>query len=425
MNQYMRQALVVARRDFLAIVATPTFLLFLLAPLMMVAFGMIGGLGAAAVADNSENNSRLVVIASQNNVEQFKQAEAELAKTMPGLEAPAPLTYMVEEPQTGVQAVRVMKDHQHDTYAVLYSDPARPVILEQRKESRSGAYLTLLASGVLRANKLGAAQAELVPQPTFRVSQDLGNAGVSRKVMASISVILLFMLTLILASQAVGMLAEEKGNKVIEILAAAAPLESVFFGKLLGMLGVALLFISFWVVIAGGGMMAGFAQMPDANLAQIMTDVTPMVGWPMFAILFLVYFVLAFLLLGAIFLGIGAQAATMREIQMLSLPLTILQFAMFGLSSAAAGAPGSTVALIAEIIPFSSPLAMSAHAVHDAALWPHALAILWQILWLALTIWLSVRMFRAGVLKSGKGWYAKLAGRSKIRMDDAHLPESS
>ena len=36
MTPFLRNMLVVARRDFLAIVATPTFLLFLLAPLFMI-----------------------------------------------------------------------------------------------------------------------------------------------------------------------------------------------------------------------------------------------------------------------------------------------------------------------------------------------------------------------------------------------------
>src|SRR3546814_11284706 len=71
---------------------------------------------------------------------------------------------------------------------------------------------------------------------------------------------------------------------------------------------------------------------------------------------------MAFLLLGAIFLGVGAQAGTVREIQMLSLPITILQVAMFSLCTAAASAPGSTLATVAQIIPFSSPLAMAARA---------------------------------------------------------------
>ena len=42
MTPFIRNMFVVARRDFLAIVATPTFLLFLLAPLFMIGLGAIG-----------------------------------------------------------------------------------------------------------------------------------------------------------------------------------------------------------------------------------------------------------------------------------------------------------------------------------------------------------------------------------------------
>src|SRR3546814_19187722 len=45
-------------------------------------------------------------------------------------------------------------------------------------------------------------------------------------------------------------MAEERANKVIEVLAAAVPLESVFLGKLIGMFGVAMVFIAFWGTIA-------------------------------------------------------------------------------------------------------------------------------------------------------------------------------
>src|SRR3546814_13687063 len=81
------------------------------------------------------------------------------------------------------------------------------------------------------------------------------------------------------------------------------------------------------------------------------------------------------MLLGAVFLGVGAQASTIREIQMLSLPITILQVAMFGWASAAASSPGTWVATAAEIFPLSSPFAMAAHAANSPDLWPHALAL--------------------------------------------------
>src|SRR3546814_5637477 len=101
---------------------------------------------------------------------------------------------------------------------------------------------------------------------------------------------------------------------------------------------------------------------------------------------------MACLLLGAIFLGVGAQAGTVRKIQMLSLPITILQVAMFSLCSAAASAPGSTLATVAQIIPFSSPLAMAARAATDDARGVHLLALGWQAIWVALVIMLSVRL---------------------------------
>src|SRR3546814_9398593 len=58
----------------------------------------------------------------------------------------------------------------------------------------------------------------------------------------------------------------------------------------------------------------------------------------------------------------------------------------------------------AQIFPFSSPLAMAARAATDDGQAVHLLALGWQALWVALVIWISVRLFRAGVLSSGGSW---------------------
>src|SRR3546814_1380688 len=97
-------------------------------------------------------------------------------------------------------------------------------------------------------------------------------------------------MTLLLAGQTVSSLAEEKGNKVIEILAAAVPLESVFLGKLLGFLGVAVLFIAFWMALAFGGGLIAATQMDPAAIAAAgkagkaatALAATPATGWPFF-----------------------------------------------------------------------------------------------------------------------------------------------
>lgn len=393
-----REAMVVARRDFLSIVATPTFLLFLLAPLLMVGFATIGGMSAGQVVKNSDDADRLVVIVPAAERAAFIESDARLR----GLLRRPPV---VEVRDAGAASPEDLARWQDDgaVLAILTGSAAEPVIAQREKDGPSGRYLAMLAETVAREGVERAAEAQAASRPRFTELEARGPGKAARSALGYGAVFTLFLLTLLLAGQTVSMLAEEKGNKVIEILAAAISLESVFFGKLVGMLGVAMLFISFWGTVIGAGAAALLVQAPPDMAVAL--SLTPAIGWPLFLLLGLLYFLMAFLLLGAVFLGIGAQASTVREIQLLSLPITFLQVGMFGLASAAANAPGSQLATVAQWLPWSSPFAMAARGATEASLWPHLLALGWQALWVAITIWLSVRIFRAGVLRSGGSWW--------------------
>jgi ABC-2 type transport system permease protein len=74
---------------------------------------------------------------------------------------------------------------------------------------------------------------------------------------------------------------------------------------------------------------------------------------------------------------------------------------MFALASAAASRPGTWLATLAEVFPLSSPFAMAGHAANSPELWPHAAALAWQLLWVAIFITIGARLFRRGVLQSG------------------------
>ena len=108
------------------------------------------------------------------------------------------------------------------------------------------------------------------------------------------------------------------------------------------------------------------------------------------------------MLLGALFLGIGGQASNIREIQTISMPVTLLQLLVFLLAMIAVGrrrAARST--WLAYVFPFSSPMAMIALAAADrsavAALARAGLAGPLGVL----IIRVSSRLFRRTVLKSG------------------------
>ena len=81
-----------------------------------------------------------------------------------------------------------------------------------------------------------------------------------------------------------------------------------------------------------------------------------------------------YLLLGALFLTIGAQASTAREVQTLSMPVTFGQVLIFGFAATAIGAPIRRGASAAAIFPLSSPMAMLARAAEQPRLWPHLVA---------------------------------------------------
>jgi ABC-2 type transport system permease protein len=201
----------------------------------------------------------------------------------------------------------------------------------------------------------------------------------------------LFLLIVILAGMLISNLVEEKSNKVIEVLAAAVPVDAIFAGKLVGMLAVSLTGIAAW---ATGGALAGVVLTEGAMP-------TPAVGWPAFVVLAALYFVMLYLLVGAVFLGVGAQAASVREVQTLSMPLTMGQLLVYGLASAGLAHPDGPIGIAAAIVPWSSPYAMLARAAEQPALWPHPIALLWQAACLILVIRVASRLFRLTVLKSG------------------------
>lgn len=397
MIRLLRQGFVIARRDFMAVVATPTFLLFLLTPFLLLAISVASGLGGAYLAKGNERSEQMVVIADDIQAARIRSEEAILRERLYGYSGgPPEIRYIIPSGDPAAQQSAMLSRKDTTVTATMRGPLDRPIIVHQQGNAGDARYLALLSEEIMRTERLGASGTRALSRPQISEVRKTIATKARQQSTGSGAVLIMFMLTIMLASQAVGTLAEEKSNKVIEILAASVPLESVFLGKLMGLFGIATVFIAFWGTLATFGVSVVPAS---AGLASF----EPVIGLPLFITFAALYFALAFMLLGAVFLGVGAQASTIREIQMLSLPITLFQLMMFGISMAAAGAPGSTLARAAEIFPFSSPFAMAARGATDAAVWPHIVALIWQALWVGAAIWFSAQLFRYGVLKSGVG----------------------
>jgi ABC-2 type transport system permease protein len=230
--------------------------------------------------------------------------------------------------------------------------------------------------------------------PVTNVESSSGSLEKDRAVTAQIGQMLLFFFTILLAGMLLSQVIEEKSNKIIEVIAAAIRIDAMFVGKLFAMLAASVTGIIVWIS-------AGALLIQIMKHGGVATLPAPAIGWSGFLILGIIYFAMNYLLLGAAFLTIGAQASTVREVQTMSLPVTFAQMLIFGFASTAIGSPDSPTALAAAIFPLSSPMAMIARAAEDPQWWPQLLAILWQGLWVALIIHFGAKMFRKTVLKSG------------------------
>lgn len=390
-----RQALTVARRDFVATVFAPTFLIFLLTPILMIGLALLSGFGAASAASGTEAGLRIVVIATPQQAAPLIAIDRQLRLLFPG-RGDRPPALRIDTPVGDVSAqAHALFDHdKDDVIAVLYGPLEAPTILRTANGWSPAAYLSQLAEQTLRANKLGTASR--LSSPDIQVITRGQESTSGRRQLAYFAVVGLFVLTLMLSGQAVGTMAEERSNKVIEVLAAAVPLESVFVGKLVGLFGTALLFIGFW-----GTLLGNIARFVPAKYANAVPEFSAGVGYPAFPLLFVAYFVMAYMLLGAIFISIGSLASSQRELQLLSLPITVVQVLVMTIAANGALRPDSWVATAAEIFPFSSPFAMIARAANSTSLWPHFLALGWQALWIGIVVTFGARLFRRGVLKTG------------------------
>jgi ABC-2 type transport system permease protein len=388
MMRFIRSAFVIGRRDFTATVLSKAFIFFLLGPLFPLLFGGVFSSISTRVAAQTERPV-VAVIAPKAEFERLASAREQMADAV-GDDAMVKLVSYSPEKNLAAQQKRLLASRAIPVRAVLSGGLDRPKLAGALADDAAMvAQLKLLISSA-RAGPAG--KEPDIPVSDIAVSS--GSLVRDRANTAQVAQVTLFLLTLMLSTMVLSQLIEEKSNKVIEVIAAAIPIDAMFVGKLFAMLSASVLGLVVW--IASGALLiqlvthGGIATLP-----------VPAVGWTAFLALGVVYFGMNYLLFGAAFLMIGAQASTAREVQTMSMPVTFGQVLIFGFAATAISNPNSTEGLAAALFPLSSPMTMIARAAEQPELWPHLVAILWQVLWVALILRFGAQLFRRTVLKSG------------------------
>ena len=391
-------AFIIARRDFTAILFSRSFFFFLLGPLFPILVGGLAG-GIGQKVQDSTDRPELGIAMSASDVAAMKAAHQRLS---PQLGASLPVLVVVQELKPGepFDPAQAMKADRANLAAIVTGNPDHPVLTgpEERIAGWQGRVALLAAEA---RNSAPSAYPEVTLAGI--AASTAADRTHSRVVTAQLGQTVLFLLTMLLAGMVLSNLVEEKSNKIIEVLAAAIPMDAVFLGKLFAMLAVSWVGISVWGLMGGAVWLTAGHSLADYP--------APAVGWPAFFGLGVIYFSMGYLLLGSIFLSIGSMASTVREVQTLSMPVTMLQLLNFFFASYAMAQPGTWVETAAMVVPFSSPFAMLARAAQSPALTPHLLAIGWQLVCVAVLVRAGAALFKTRVMKSGparggakRGW---------------------
>lgn len=461
----MRAIYLIARREYLSYVATWGFWLSLASMPMFMALGF----GLPILIENSQPTRYYVLIdesggtleaaiEAQRAATQAAQAELtrEAATQMlgdsPAVEAaianapaPAEKYIRVDPGATDIESLRPYllgeqdvetEDGPQPLFAAIYlrQDVTGGIEIEYWStnltdgELRSDIRRTLseymqlnrlLESGV--SPELVAAAGEL--RPTVRElnperSAEAAEVTTAERLPIIVAIAVAFGLWIVIFS-VVNMLLtamiEEKGNKVLEMMLASSRHHEILTGKLLGVAGVSTTLLLVW-----GGLAATVGltlqQLPIAAgipLGEIMAAVLdPGLIFPAIG-----YFIIGYLMYGAIFLAIGSLCETLQDAQTLMSPMMLIMMVPLFLVMVAADAPDSPIIVIASWVPLWTPFIMLARLPQDPALFDILGTTVVMVATAAAVIWGAGVMFRMGALNQAnqdtvKGWF-RIGGKGK------------
>ena len=223
-------ALVVARRDFAAILFSRSFIFFLLGPLFPVIVAALAG-GVGQKVQQSTARPQLGIVMQAADADAMIQAHRTLWRRMgPSLPDFVVLRRLAPgEVLAPATALKATKGGAGNLAAVLSGSPDAPVLTGPPERIAAWAGPVSMVA----AQALGRGPAAYPPVRLSDTATSKADQRSDHLKTAQSGQMLLFLLTMLLAGMVLSNLVEEKGNKIIEVLAAAIPMDALFLGNLM------------------------------------------------------------------------------------------------------------------------------------------------------------------------------------------------
>jgi len=399
----MREALVIAKREFLERVRTKWFVaMTVLGPILMIALIVVPVLLASRGTAGAK-----IEIADETGVLGPKIAKAFDAEGWIGSIVPAStpdaelMTQIAHKQIAGF--LRVPKDALTGGEIVYRGDNATNTTIQvQLRVTLNHVIVAQRLGDQLHQSELQVAALLMPPHLTTLHTNgvtEAENGGALFFLGYMISLLLYFVITLY-GINVMRSVVTEKSSRVVELMVAATKPRSMMAGKIIGVGGAGLAQISLWLIV--GGLALSYHEQLLGLFGVSGGGLLPTLSPADFVVIF-AFFVLGFLFYSTLYAAVGAMVASEQDSQQAQLPVTM--FLVIGMVSmtAVTGDPRGHTAEILTLVPFWSPMLMPLRYLLGGA-GPSDVALSLGILLVSMIVIsrFAAKVYRVGILMYGK-----------------------
>lgn len=422
----MKNIILITKREYLTQVKKKSFVvLTLLAPLMMIGFGLF-----IAYLLNANKTNYTVNIIDKSGIFQGKLHSDEAIKFIElGQESEKQILYLLKE-KKGDEGLLVIPELKNKDYTTMEKETKLYVSSNVDQSAKKSIAEQL--SGIIKKEKiknLGLQEAQVEDlDRNFELSvknvvddEQADNEMVFgiKSVLGMMLMYATFMFIIIYGVRVMRSVLEEKNNRVVEIIISSVKPFELMLGKIFGVTLVALTQFLVWIAMSVSGALffnSSFTKVPNTMQNEEMamnnmTNMTQSIGeiahallslnYPLIIIVFILFFLLGYTFYSSMYAAIGSAVDNDTETQQFTLFAVIpLMIGVYG-SLTIMNNPEGPTAFWLSVIPFTSPVAMVARIPFGVPVWQILLSLSLLVLTTLLMVFVAGKIYRIGILMYG------------------------
>ena len=417
----------IIKREYLTRVRKRSFLILtFLGPILMAAIYIIPIM--LALNSNTDHLRVAVVDESRWFEERFNSNENHTFVTMHG----QPLDSVKEMVKTGVfdMALYVPPTQLSlPSNAVVYSIRQVPLEMET--------YISGVMEKEIEAQKLMAQGVD--PKVVNAVKTDV-NLQVMRMddkgneketfteiqfVLGMVLAMMVYFFIMFFGGQVMQGVAEEKNNRIIEVIISSVKPFQLMMGKIIGVSLVALTQFVLWIlltvvlyvgfsafigisnpeILSSGTLMSQEITANDImsnESVQSILQIVHSIDFGTIIVSFLIFFILGYLLYATLYAAVGSLVDNNTDSQQFTLPITVPLMVAIISSFYIVNNPDSSLAVWLSMIPFTSPISMMVRIPFGVPIWQIVLSVVLLAGTFVAMTWIAAKIYRTGILMYGK-----------------------